>query len=164
MTGCAPRPSRSSRPSTPTTRCGRGISREELRSRAGHAQERVFAQLLTGLEAEGVVKSERDQVRLAAHSIRLSADQQRVVDGLEADYREARAAPASPEEALARHGVKGNERHELFQVLVADRRLVRVKEGLYFHAVALADIQDALVAHLRRTRRSAPPTSRTSSA
>ena len=32
-----------------------GISREELRSRAGNAQERVFAQLLTGLEAEGVV-------------------------------------------------------------------------------------------------------------
>ena len=72
-----------------------GISREELRSRAGHAQERVFAQLLTGLEAEGVVRSERDQVRLAAHSIRLSADQQRVVDGLEADYREAgRPRPA----------------------------------------------------------------------
>ena len=30
-----------------------GISREELRSRAGHAQERVFAQLLGALETEG---------------------------------------------------------------------------------------------------------------
>ena len=133
-----------------------GISREELRSRAGHAQERVFAQLLTGLEAEGVVRSERDQVRLAAHSIRLSADQQRVVDGLEADYREAGAAPASPEEALARHGVKGNERHELYQVLVADRRLVRVREGLYFHALALGDIQEALVAYLKANKEIGP--------
>src|SRR5262249_56102215 len=33
-----------------------GISREELRSRAGHAQEKVFGQLLAALEAEGVVR------------------------------------------------------------------------------------------------------------
>jgi hypothetical protein len=37
-----------------------GISREELRSRAGNAQERVFDQLVTSLEAEGVVRSEKD--------------------------------------------------------------------------------------------------------
>ena len=67
-----------------------GISREELRSRAGNAQERVFAQLLGALEAEGVVKSERDQVRLASHAIRLSPEQQRVVDGVEADFRRRR--------------------------------------------------------------------------
>ena len=129
-----------------------GISREELRSRAGNAQERVFAQLLTGLEAEGVVRSERDQVRLASHEIRLSPEQQRVVDGLDAEYLSAGPAPASPEESLARHGIKGNERHELYQVLVADRRLVRVKEGLYFHAKALADIQEAIVGYLKANR------------
>ena len=84
-----------------------GISREELRSRAGHAQERVFAQLLARLEAEGLVQSERDQVRLASHAIRLTPDQQRVVDGLEADFRQAGATPPSPEEALGRLGVKG---------------------------------------------------------
>jgi selenocysteine-specific elongation factor len=133
-----------------------GISREELRSRAGNAQERVFSNLLSGLEAGGVVVSERDQVRLASHAIRLSAEQQRIVDGLDAAYREAGAAPASPEEALARHGVKGNERHELYQVLVADRRLVRVKEGLYFHAAALESIQTALVQYLQAHREIGP--------
>src|SRR5262245_40079086 len=133
-----------------------GISREELRSRAGNAQERVFAQLLTSLEAEGVVKSEKDQVRLAAHSIRLSAEQQRVVSSVEADYRDSGAAPPSPEEALSRVGVKGTERHELYQLLVADRRLVRVKEGLYFHADALASIQDKLVAYLKAHKEIGP--------
>jgi selenocysteine-specific elongation factor len=129
-----------------------GISREELRSRAGNAQERVFAQLLGALEAESVVKSERDQVRLASHAIRLSPEQQRVVDGVEADFRRAGPAPPGPEEALGRLGVKGTERHELFQLLVADRRLVRVKESLYFHAEALAEIQDKLVRHLREKK------------
>jgi selenocysteine-specific elongation factor len=133
-----------------------GISREELRGRVGHAQERVFAQLLTALEAEGLVKSERDQVRLGSHAIRLSADQERVVKGLEADFRGAGAAPPSPEETLARHGVKGNERHELFQVLVADRTLVRVKESLFFHSLALRTVQDQVVALLREKKEITP--------
>jgi len=125
-----------------------GISREELRSRAGHAQEKVFTQLVSTLEAEGLVRSERDQMRLASHEIRLTPDQQRVVDGLEADFRRAGAAPPSPEEALGRLGVKGTEKHQLFQLLIADRRLVRVKESIFFHSAALQEIQDKLVAHL----------------
>ena len=133
-----------------------GISREELRSRAGNAQERVFSQLLSVLEAEGVVRSERDQVRLAAHAIRLSPEQQHVVDGIEAEFRRAGAAPPSPEEALGRSGIKGTEKHELFHLLVADGRLVRVKESLYFHAEALHGIQDKLVAHLREKKEIGP--------
>ena len=133
-----------------------GISREELRSRAGNAQERVFSQLLSVLEAEGVVRSERDQVRLAAHAIRLSPEQQHVVDGIEAEFRRAGAAPPSPEEALGRFGIKGTEKHELFHLLVADGRLVRVKESLYFHAEALHGIQDKLVAHLREKKEIGP--------
>ncbi len=129
-----------------------GISREELRSRAGHAQERVFGQLLASLEGEGLVRSERDQVRLAAHAIRLSPDQQRVVSGVEADFRAAGPTPPGPEEALAKVGVKGSEKHELFQLLVAEKKLVRVREGLYFHAEALQHIQDQLVAYLREKK------------
>jgi selenocysteine-specific elongation factor len=133
-----------------------GISREELRSRAGHAQEKVFGQLLVALEAEGVVRSDRDQVRLQSHAIRLTPEQQRVVDGLEAAFRAAGAAPPSAEEALGRFGVKGTEKHELFQLLVADRRLLRVKESLFFHAAALGEIQDKVVAHLKEKKEIGP--------
>jgi selenocysteine-specific elongation factor len=129
-----------------------GISREELRSRAGHAQERVFAQLLAALEAEGTIKTEKDQVRLATHSIRLSPEQERVVRGVEKAFLDAGAAPPSPEEALARFGVSGTEKHELFQLLVAERKLLRVKESLYFHAEALSQIQDRLVAYLKEKK------------
>jgi len=133
-----------------------GISREELRSRAGNAQEKVFAQLLGTLETEGVVRSEKDQVRLASHTIRLSPEQQRVVDGVEAEFRRALAAPPAVEETLAKFGVKGTEKHELFQLLLADRKLVRVRESLYFHAAALQEIQDTLVAHLRARKELSP--------
>jgi selenocysteine-specific elongation factor len=129
-----------------------GMSREELRSRAGGADERVFAFLLSSLAAGGVVKTERDKVWLASHEVRLSPEQQRVMDTLEGEFSRAEAAPPSPEEALGRAGVTGDEEHELFQVLVQSGKLVRVKESLFFHAQALESIQTKLVALLRERK------------
>jgi selenocysteine-specific elongation factor len=129
-----------------------GMSREELRHRAGDTDERIFASLLVRLDAEGLVRSERDKVRLASHQVQLSAAQQRVVDQVETDFLRTGAAPPSPEEALARAGVTGDEEHELFQVLVEGKRLVRIKESLFFHAQALDTIQDKLVTLLRERK------------
>jgi len=133
-----------------------GMSREELRGRAGGADERVFAFLLSSLGAESVVKTERDKVRLASHEVRLSPAQQRVVDVLEAEFSRAEAAPPSAEEALGRAGVRGDEENELFQVLVQSGKLVRVKESLFFHAQALDSIQTKLVALLRERKEIGP--------
>ena len=133
-----------------------GMSREELRGRAGGAGERVFASLLATLEAEGVVTTERDKVRLTAHEVRLSAEQQRAVDRAEEEFLRAGAAPPSPEEALAHAGIRGDEEHELFQVLVQGGTLVRVKESLFFHARALETIQEKLVALLRERKEIGP--------
>jgi selenocysteine-specific elongation factor len=123
-----------------------GVSREELRGRAGAAEERVFAHLLAGLEAEGEVKSERDKVRLRSHAVRLSEAQEQTVRRVEAEFRAAGAAPPTPED----------EDSELFQLLVAERRLIRVKESLYFHADALSQIEEKLVALLREKREIGP--------
>ena len=128
------------------------MSREELRGRAGGADEKVFGSVLASLEADGQVKAERDKVRLAAHEVRLDPEQQRLVDRLEQDFLAAEAAPPSPEDALARAGVAGDEEHELFQVLVEARKLVRVKESLFFHARALDAIQEKLVGLLRERK------------
>jgi selenocysteine-specific elongation factor len=133
-----------------------GMSREELRSRAASADERVFAHVLGLLDAEGVVRVERDKVRLGAHEVRLTTTQQAAVERMEREFREAEAAPPSPEEAVARAGLSGGEDHELFQLLVESRRLVRVKESLFFHTAALEAIQDKLVGLLRERKEIGP--------
>ena len=133
-----------------------GMSREELRVRAANADERVFAHVLGALDAEGAVRVDRDKVRLASHELRLSPVQQTAVDRLEREFREAAAAPPSPEEALGRAGLAGDEEHELFQLLLESRKLVRVKESLFFHAAALEAIQDKLVTLLRERREIGP--------
>jgi selenocysteine-specific elongation factor len=133
-----------------------GMSREELRVRAANADERIFAHVLGALDAEAVVRVDRDKVRLASHALRLSPTQQAAVDRLEREFREAEAAPPSAEEALARAGLSGDEQHELFQMLLESRKLVRVKESLFFHAAALETIQDKLVALLRERKEIGP--------
>jgi selenocysteine-specific elongation factor len=133
-----------------------GMSREELRGRAGGPDERVYAHLLGALEGEGLLRSDRDKVRLASHEVRLSPVQQKAADRLEQEFLTAAAAPPSPEEALARAGQSGDEEHELFQVLLEAGKLVRVKESLYFHAQALEAIQDKLVGLLRERKEIGP--------
>ena len=133
-----------------------GMSREELRVRAANADERVFAHVLTALEADGLVRVDRDKVRLAAHELTLTPVQQTAVDRLEREFRDAAAAPPSAEEALGRAGLSGDEQHELFQLLLESRKLVRVKESLFFHAAALEEIQDKLVALLRDRKEIGP--------
>jgi selenocysteine-specific elongation factor len=95
-------------------------------------------------------------VRLASHEVRLSAAQQRAVDQVEEDFLRAEAAPPSPEEALGRAGLAGDEEHELFQVLVQTGKLVRVKESLFFHTRALDAIQTKLFALLRERKEVGP--------
>ena len=112
--------------------------------------------MLAALDGEGVVRVDRDKVRLASHELRLSPVQKTAVDRLEQAFREAAAAPPSPEEALGRAGLSGDEQHELFQLLLESRRLVRVKESLFFHADALEVIQDKLVALLRERKEIGP--------
>ncbi|HEX3177094.1 MAG TPA: selenocysteine-specific translation elongation factor [Methylomirabilota bacterium] len=133
-----------------------GMSREELRGRAGGADERLFAHVLTALGADGRVRADRDKVRLGTHEVRLDAEQQAAADRVEREFRDAAAAPPSPAEALARAGVRGDEEHELFQVLLDARRLVRVKESLFFHTEALDAIQDKVVALLRERKEIGP--------
>ncbi len=66
--------------------------------------------------------------------------------------RNAAFSGAIREEALGRAGVQGDEEHELFQLLVEGKRLVRIKESLFFHARALETIQDKLVGLLRERK------------
>jgi selenocysteine-specific elongation factor len=133
-----------------------GMSREELRGRGGAADERVFAHVLAALDAEGAVRVDRDKVRLGSHEVRLTAEQQVAVDRVEREFREAQASPPSAAEALGRAGVRGDEEHDLFQVLLESRRLVRVKESLFFHSDALEAIQEKVVALLRERKEIGP--------
>ena len=75
---------------------------------------------------------------------------------MEGEFLRAGASPPSPAEALGALGLSGGEEHEIFQFLVEQRKLIRVKESLYFHAQALKEIEEKLVRFLREKKEIAP--------
>ena len=135
------------------------MSREELRSRAGAADERGLRILLLvagrGRDASRPSATRCDWPRTRSVCRRSSSA---IVDRLEEDFLRAEAAPPSPEEA---HGpgrrAGGDEEHELFQVLVQAGKLVRVKESLFFHARALDDDPGRSSSALLRERKEIGP-------
>jgi selenocysteine-specific elongation factor len=133
-----------------------GMSKEELRTRLGSVEERVFLHLLDRVVAAGMIAVERDKVRLASHQVRLDPRQQATVDRLEAEFREAGVTPPTLEEAFAKLGLTRAAEQALVQVLLDGRRLVRVREGLYFHAEPLREAQTRVVALLQDRREITP--------
>jgi selenocysteine-specific elongation factor len=111
-----------------------GMSKEELRTRLGSLEERVFLALLERFAAAGALVVDRDKVRQAGHAVRLTPAQQAMSDRLEAEFRAAGVAPPTLEEAFTKLGLDGGSGQAIAQLLVDGRRLVRIREGLYFHA------------------------------
>jgi selenocysteine-specific elongation factor len=126
-----------------------GMSKEELRTRLGALDDRVFEHLLDRFAASGVIAVEKDKVRLSGHAVRLDARQQGVLDRLEGEFRDAGVAPPSLDEAFAKLGLHRAEDQALAQLLVDGRRLVRIREGLFFHAESLSAAHAQVVAFLR---------------
>jgi selenocysteine-specific elongation factor len=114
-----------------------GMSKEELRTRLGGLDERVFLALLERFAASGVLVVDKDKVRQAGHTVRLTPAQQTVSDRIEAEFRAAGVAPPSLDETFAKLGLDGVAGQAITQLLVDSRRLVRIREGLFFHAEPL---------------------------
>jgi selenocysteine-specific elongation factor len=133
-----------------------GMSKEELRTRLGSLDEWVFLALLERFAAAGVLVTDKDKVRGADHAVRLTPAQQAASDRIEAEFREAGVAPPTLEEAFAKVGLAGSSGQAMAQLLVERRRLVRIREGLYFHAEPLQAAVDRVVAFLRANQAITP--------
>jgi selenocysteine-specific elongation factor len=133
-----------------------GMSKEELRTRLGSLEERVFLALLERFAAAGVLVVDKDKVRGAAHAVRLTPAQQTASDRLEAEFRTAGVAPPTLEEAFAKLGLAGSSAQAMAQLLVDGHRLVRIREGLYFHTEPLQAAVERVLTFLREHRAITP--------
>jgi selenocysteine-specific elongation factor len=133
-----------------------GMSKEELRTRLGGLEERVFLALLERFAGAGVLVVDKDKVRQAGHAVRLTPTQQAMSDRIEAEFRAAGVAPPNLDEAFAKLGLDGPAAQAIAQLLVDGRRLVRIREGLYFHAEPLQAAVGQVLDFLRQRQAITP--------
>jgi selenocysteine-specific elongation factor len=130
-----------------------GLSKEELRrSLPPQVEVRLFNFLLNRLTKQKQIVPEKDLVRLASHKIQLAGAQEDQTRRLEDLYRRGRLSPPTLKEAAADLEAPLGAVSQLLTVLVNQGKLVKVKEDLYFHQEAMAQLKADLVAFFKKNK------------
>lgn len=129
-----------------------GLSKEELRSRLhGDLDQRFFHLLLNTLVKQGAIVVDESVVRLAGHRVSLKADAMSIRAEMEAFYGEAGLTPPTVREVQERFAqYPAPLVREVLELLVREQALVKISEDLYFQGRAMIDLQEQLVAFIRK--------------
>jgi selenocysteine-specific elongation factor len=119
----------------------RGMLRETLREKLfARSLPELFAALIASLEARGEIVSEKDLVRLSRHRVDLTDTDAKLIAQLEGIYLDAGVEAPSLDEAMTRAGVVAAQRtqaRKLLQLLLDNKKLVRVQGEMFMHAQVL---------------------------
>ncbi len=137
-----------------------GLSKEELRSRlfptAGvlkhgfqSPNQRLFQMLLSDLVKLGKVVHEKDLVRLSSHHVTLGDEEKELRRELELIFKKAGFQPPFREDALGRTAGHKKAADNIFDLMVREGILVRLKEDLYFHHTILDRIKDVVIRFIK---------------
>jgi selenocysteine-specific elongation factor len=118
-----------------------GIARQELR---GGAPVFVLDALLADLKE---TVAEGDLVRSPGHKLVLTEDEEQARGKIERAFENAGLAVPAMAEVLAGSGVEAARARALLQILLREKRLVRINDELVFHHTAIARLHQLLGGH-----------------
>ncbi len=125
-----------------------GMSREELKSRAGIPQS-IFPDVLARMAQDGVIVDRSGEVALPGHQPSLSPHQQAAVDAAVRDLEAAPFTPPPLPELIQRHQLTS----AVVQYLAATGRIVRVNEDTAFGRAAYEEALTQIRRHLAQQRK-----------
>ncbi len=128
----------------------RGLSKEELKSRLFPRQGpvKLYQRMLADLVRQGAIVQEKDLVRLSGHEVSLDEDEAQERAKIEGLFIEAGFRPPTREEALKKCG--GKSAGKIFDLLVREGELTRVKEGIFFHKKTLEKLSAMVVEFINK--------------
>ena len=126
----------------------RGMLRETLREKVfTHSAPELFNGVLARLEAEGKVVAEKDIVRSSKHSVGLSDKEVELNNRIEQIYLTAGVEAPSLDDAMTKANVPATQRaqaRKLLQLLLDDRKLVRIQGEMFMHSKVIEDLKTKL--------------------
>jgi selenocysteine-specific elongation factor len=122
-----------------------GIPKQDLRGRELPDSPAFLIDAILAQENQIVVEGEN--VRLAIHKLVLKQDEEQARTAIERAFEQAGlAVPALPD-VLAKSGVEAARARSLLQILLREKRLIRVSDDLVFHHTAMEKLRTMLAAH-----------------
>jgi len=116
-----------------------GLAREELKSKLGLAP-RVFDRVIERATVENILVANEDLVRRSDFVVKFSADLQKKIDALLAQFEKSPYTPPSAQEAAAAIGA------DAIGALVTQDKLVRLNESVLLSPTAFRAMQSWVVA------------------
>ena len=125
-----------------------GAPREEVRGKAGDMNEKIFAAALRYLSESNEIVENGATLRLASHSVEIDETLGEVKTKLESVFKNAHFQPPSVEDAFSQSGGKGNSNRNALQILIDQGVLLRLKDNIVYHRLALSEAENLLREHL----------------
>jgi len=122
-----------------------GIPKQDLRSRELPDSPSFLIDALLSQAREIAVEGET--VRLASHKLVLKQDEEQARAAIERAFEQAGLAVPAVPDVLAKSGVEAARARSLLQILLREKRLIRVSDDLVFHYAAMAKLRDLLGGH-----------------
>jgi len=119
-----------------------GASKEELRSKFLSAAPPWLMDAL--LARAKTLAADAETIRLSSHKVALKQDEQEATSKIENAFRSGGLATPPVHEVLARSGVDPARARTLLQLMLRDKRLVRINDELVFHASAMQSLHALL--------------------
>jgi selenocysteine-specific elongation factor len=130
-----------------------GVARQDLR---GRELQDAPAFLMDALIADAKdIVAEGETVRLRGHKLVLKEDEEQARAAIERAFDEAGLAVPSVLEVLAKSGVEAARARSLLQILLREKRLVRISDDLVFHRSAIEKLR-AMLAERKGSRFGVP--------
>jgi selenocysteine-specific elongation factor len=121
-----------------------GIARQDLRGRELQDAPAFVLDALI-VDANQIV-AEGETVRLRGHKLVLKEDEEQARAAIERAFDETGLAVPSLAEVLAKSGVEAARARSLLQILLREKRLVRISDELVFHQAAIEGLRGMLAA------------------
>lgn len=128
-----------------------GLSKEDLRQRLPSGLDpRAFEEMLSELVRKGKIVQEKEIVRLSSHRIILAEEQEELKKRIEREFLKAGFQPPDKDEILSRFRDKAPLSVEIFQLLLQEGRLVKLRDDLVFHAQVLEEAKKLVTDFLKK--------------
>jgi selenocysteine-specific elongation factor len=134
-----------------------GLAKEELRSKLpAEVDVKLFQILINGLIQSKEVVVEKDKLRLPSHQV-TSSDERGLLKRVEEAILKGRLQPPSPVEVSAEWSEEEEEVLAIFEHLVHEGILVKIKSGMYFHRIPFENLKGELIDYLKNHREITTP-------
>jgi selenocysteine-specific elongation factor len=127
-----------------------GIPKEELKSRSLIMEEKIFLKILQDLERERKIVIDGEKVRAAGHSVQLAGRQEELKGSIEQEYLSGGFQPPDLEKVYEKFSIQKAQEKQLINVLLEEKKLVRVKGDMFFHGENLREMEQKIKGFLKQ--------------